>query len=703
MAMRLTGMNSGLDTDSIIQELVAARRKKVEKQTKAQTKLEWKQTAWTDLNKKLKNLQSKYLSSMRFTSAYTKKTTKVSNSSAASILTGDNAVNGVQELKIKQLAKTAYLTGGKMESESGENLTAMSKLKDISGMADLGNGSFTVKNGNKTVDINISKESTISDVLNQLKDAGLNASFDAKQQRFFISAKESGEKNDFSILANNANGAKALQGLGLQTDLASDKGAMAEYQKMASYYVDGDKAATIANMKSMVDLEVAAKTENYLKQYKDVTAKKNATQKALDEIADKYADKDALESSDTYKSQLDAKNELIKAKEAEIKELSGEEKTAAEDELKQLKDEAKEISTRLSDAKNKETQENNIAKYDENLSQIQEYITVSGEGDEVTAATSAKLQAEVENSYYGKAMQAAEVVENPSAFGATATKITAQDAIIELNGAEFSNASNTFEINGLTITALNTTKDDEIITVTTEQDTDGIYDVVKNFLKEYNSIINELDKLYNADSAKGYEPLTNEEKEALSDSEVEDYEKKIKDALFRRDSDISTISSGLRSVMSAGVSVGGKQMYLSDFGIDLLGYFTAADNEKNAYHIDGDADDDSTSGKENKLKSMIANNADTVISFFSKLSQNLYDKMSDMSKSVNGYRSFGNFFDDKKMKSDYDSYKTKIAEMEKKVNDYEDSWYKKFSKMETALAKMQSSANSLAGFFGTNS
>ncbi|MCQ2536663.1 MAG: flagellar filament capping protein FliD [Lachnospiraceae bacterium] len=703
MAMRLTGMNSGLDTDSIIQELVAARRKKVEKQTKAQIKLEWKQTAWTDLNKKLKNLQSKYLSSMRFTSAYTKKTTKVSNSSAASILTGDNAVNGVQELKIKQLAKTAYLTGGKMESESGENLTAMSKLKDISGMADLENGSFTVKNGNKTVDINISKESTISDVLNQLKDAGLNASFDAKQQRFFVSAKESGEKNDFSILANNANGAKVLQGLGLQTNLVSDKGAMAEYQKRASYYVDGDRAATIANMKSMIDAEVAAKTANYLKQYKDVTVKKNAAQKALDEITDKYADKDALESSDTYKSQLDAKNESIKAKEAEIKELSGEEKTVAEEELKQLKDEAKDISTRLSDAKNKETQENNIAKYDENLSQIQEYITVSGEGDEATAATSAKLQAETEDSYYGKAKQAAEVVANPSAFGATATKITAQDAVIELNGAEFKNASNTFDINGLTITALNTTKDDEVITVTTEQDTDGIYDVVKNFLKEYNSIINELDKLYNADSAKGYEPLTNEEKEALSDSEVEDYEKKIKDALFRRDSDISTISSGLRSVMSAGVSVGGKQMYLSDFGIDLLGYFTAADNEKNAYHIDGDADDDSTSGKENKLKSMIANNSDAVISFFSKLSQNLYDKMSGMSKSVNGYRSFGNFFDDKKMKSDYDSYKTKIAEMEKKVNDYEDSWYKKFSKMETALAKMQSSANSLAGFFGTNS
>ena len=42
--------------------------------------------------------------------------------------------------------------------------------------------------------------------------------------------------------------------------------------------------------------------------------------------------------------------------------------------------------------------------------------------------------------------------------------------------------------------------------MTTKDDVDGIYDMIKSFLKDYNSIINEMDKLYNADSAKGYEP-----------------------------------------------------------------------------------------------------------------------------------------------------------------------------------------------------
>ena len=186
----------------------------------------------------------------------------------------------------------------------------------------------------------------------------------------------------------------------------------------------------------------------------------------------------------------------------------------------------------------------------------------------------------------------------------------------------------------------------------------------------------------------------------MSDSEVEKYEQKIKDALLRRDSNLSTVSSTLKEVMSSGLEVNGKKMYLSDFGIETLSYFTAAENEKNAYHIDGDADDSSTSGNADKLKSMISSDPDTVVSFFSGLFKNLYTKMSDLSKSVEGYRSYGNFYDDKKMKSDYDDYTSKIRDLEDKLNDYEDKWYSKFSKMETALAKLQSNSSAVTSLLG---
>ena len=511
MAMRMSGLMSGMDTESLVQELVAARQTKVDKQKKAQTKLEWKQSAWKDLNTKLKNLQTKYISNMRFVSSFSKKTTKVSNTSAASVITGDKAVNGVQTLEVTQLAKNGYLTGGKITNNGlrSENaaLTTMEELGlDSTTTLNLKIGAIPKDGAADTrgagVDIQIDKNTTISDVVSALKNAGLNASFDAANGRFFISSKESGEANEFQLTATDSNGENVLKGLGLSED-------------------------------------------------------------------------------------------------------------------------------------------------------------------------------------------------------GGAKKVYAQDAIIKLNDAEFTSSKNTFEINGLTITALSETNGQKV-TITTEQDTDGIYDMVKNFLKEYNSIINEMYKLYNADTAKGYEPLTEDEKSVMSDSEVEKYEQKIKDSLLRRDENINSVAGTLKDVMSQGIQIGSKTYYLSDFGINKLSYFTAPDNEKNAYHIDGDSDDENTSGNADVLKGLIASDPNTVITFFTEMSKNLYSSMDKMSKSVQGYRTYGNFYDDKKMASDYSSYTSKIAEMEEALNDYEDKMYSKFSKMETALAKMQSKTTALAGLLGTS-
>ena len=496
MTMRLTGLMSGMDTESLIQELVAAKQTKVDTAVKAQTKLEWKQEAWKELNTKLKNLQSKYLNNMRFVSSYSKKTTKVSNDSAVSVITGENAVNGVQELKVKKLAKTAYLTGAEVSTVSGEKATALTKVSELGTIA--ADSKIFVNQGGTTTEIAVDENTTISDVLTELKNLGLNASFDENNQRLFVSAKESGEESDFTLSGTGM----ALTALGL-------------------------------------------------------------------------------------------------------------------------------------------SEKNNGA-----------------------------------------------------------TRIPGQNAEIELNGATFKSSNNVFSINGLTFTALSTTAEDEVVTVTTQDDVDGIYDMIKNFLTEYNSIINEMDKLYNADSAKDYEPLTDDEKEAMSESEIEKYEEKIKSALLRRDSNLSTISSALKGIMSSGIEVNGKTMYLSSFGIETLGYFEAADNEKNAYHIAGDEDDADSSGDADILKSMIASDPDTVISFFSQLSKNLYSKMDSLSRSVDGYRSYGSFYDDKKMKEDYSDYTTKIAELEEKLADYEDKWYEKFAAMETALAKMQSNTNAVTSLLG---
>ncbi len=503
--LRMSGLISGMDTESIISALVSNRKAKVDKTKGAQTKLEWKQEVWKDLNKDLKSLQSA-AQNMRFSTAYAQKTTKVSNPNKASVISSGSAVDSVQALEINKLAKTAYLTGGKVETADGSQATALSKLGEL-GFS--GDGSFDIKDadGNVKKSITVNADTTVSDVLTQLKDAGLNASFDAENQRFFVSAKESGRKSDFNLVASDSNGADALAKLGLQAGENSDG--------------------------------------------------------------------------------------------------------------------------------------------------------VSG-----------------------------------------ATKIDGSDAEITLNGAKFTSSSNVFNINGLTITAMGTTEKGEEVTLTTTNDTSGIYDSIKNFIKTYNSVINKLDKLYNADNVSKKNPLTDEEKDALSESEAEKYTQKIKDGLLSRDSTLSSIITSLSSAMSSGYSVGGNTMYLSNFGIGTLEYFSSAADEKHALHIDGDADDGYTSGNEDKLKAMIAKDPDAMVSFFSQMANGLYQNMNKLSSSVVGYRSFGSFYDDKKMKTDFSDYTTKITDLEDKLNAYEDKLYKQYGAMEKTLAKMQSNTSALTGLFG---
>lgn len=690
---RLSGLMSGMDTESLIAQLMEGRRTKVTNKKKDQIALQYKQDKWKELNTKLKNLQSKFVSNLRFATSYSKKTSSVSNTSAASVITGENAVDGVQTLRVEQLAKTGYLTGGQLgngDDKGKGNYTALTKMKDLDFS---GTGNITVSTGGKDYAIEITEESTISDVLNKFKEAGLNANFDAKNQRFFISSKESGLANDFSITASNEKGDAALTKLGLKVSLEKDEATLKKYQELADKKgVTAEETAE--NLKELINAEIEKQKESYAKQYSSLMDTKTDAEKTIADLEAKYADFASID-ADKYSEKSEEYQNSIKALEDKIKAgefADGESKESLEEELKALKEKKEAFDTYTAKQKVLDDADNS-------LTEVAKFYN-SKAGDLLDT-----VKDSITKSFVDQVNYASDLVEDynkgiDSDGGTGATKVNAKNAVISLNGATFENTTNVFEINGLTITALNETKPGEEVTITTQNDVSGIYDMVKNFLKEYNSVINEIDKLYNSDSIGTMKPMTSEEKEAVSESEAEEWEKKLRESSLRRDSNLSSIADALKSAMNSSFKVGDTMMSLSDFGIGTLGYFEAPDNEKNAFHIDGDPDDESTSGKADKLKSMISSDPNTVVKFFTQLGQELYKNMSDLSKSVDGYRSFGNFYDDKKIKSDYDAYNSKIAEMEEKLNAYEDKWYAKFAKMETAMAKMQSNTSAISAMLG---
>jgi flagellar hook-associated protein 2 len=286
--------------------------------------------------------------------------------------------------------------------------------------------------------------------------------------------------------------------------------------------------------------------------------------------------------------------------------------------------------------------------------------------------------------------------------GSTATRVYAQDAIIELNGATFTSDTNTFSINGLTINVTDTTADDEVLTISTDTDYDGIYDMIKDFVSEYNEIINDIYQKYNADSARKYSMLTDDEKEAMTDDEIEEWEDKIKSALLRKDTTLQSLMSSLVNVIndSYGTDSNGNKLYLFSYGIETLGYFEADEDERYALHIAGDPDDENTSSDDDLLKAALASDPDTTVNFFTNLCKTLYSTLYDAMKSTD-YSSIYKVYEDKRLQDEYDDYDDKISDAEDELSDYEDYWYDKFSSMETALANLQSTQSVVTSMLGS--
>lgn len=739
----ISGLVSNLDTDSIVSALVSAYSTKKDKYVKAQTKLEWKQEAWKELNTKIYSFYSGTLSSLRFSNAFSKKASSV-DSTKATVKASSDAVSGTQKLKIKQLAKSGYLTGAVVKSSDGSNtkLTGSSKLSEL-GIEDGSSISVKVSNTEKTITLNGSD--SVNTAVARLKEAGLNASFDEINQRFFVSSKASGSEGEFSIIGANSSGLKALNGMGLNSVTSADVESYRYWAALTdddiSNFTDTDYTKQKTALYDLTDEVSMNKLKDTLRSTLEKANESNETLGKANKLIDYKLDainevsglsleeRSALISKAAERmTEISSKKELTDEDKAELEELQAKHEIYVasanatfnvEAEKKKYEDEKTE-NQKIIDAnaatidtankaladndgftayvnglndditkKNAELKETILDNYNTKRSNAKEFAKAY---DIVNDANADKTSDEYKN--------ALQLIGDNSGSGTGAVRIQGQDAIVELNGATFTSASNNFQINGLTITANQLTGADEEIAITTNTDTQGIYDMIKGFFTEYNTLIKEMDSLYNADSAKGYEPLTDDEKEAMTDKEIEKWEEKIKKALLRRDDTLQSVSDSIKNAFQKSYEINGKKYSLSSFGIKTGGYFTSGDNEKSIFHIDGDSKDSTSSGNADKLMAAIASDPDTVCEFFNKLADGVYAELSNKMKGTTLSSAY-TVYNDKSMKNEYNEYTKTIKSWEEKIESYEEKYRKQFTAMEKALATLNSNSSSLTGLLGS--
>lgn len=180
--LRFSGMNSGLDTESIVNAMTAATKLKITKQNRKAITLKWKQEAYQGITTKLTDFQNKYLDmlnskvNLKSKSTFTKYGATVSTLNADGILkegtpagvsvrSGTNAVPGTYKVKVLQTATQAKYQGSAMDASSLD----LSQYSDASQ-----NYSFNITVGTKSTVINFnggSADSVRSQINSQLKDA----------------------------------------------------------------------------------------------------------------------------------------------------------------------------------------------------------------------------------------------------------------------------------------------------------------------------------------------------------------------------------------------------------------------------------------------------------------------------------------------------------------------------------------------------
>ena len=753
MAIRMSGLSSGLDTEAIVGALMSAQSLKKTKLTQAKTKLEWTQTKWKELNTKLYKLYTEQVSKLQLQTSYMTKKATISDETKAKITASAKAVNGSYTMEVNNIATAQYLTGSKISASSGST-----KMVDLD--SSLLNKEIEVKVGGKTTKFTITEDTTIDNFTSELKKAGLNASFDTAQKRLFISSKDSGLANAFSITTSGVSDAEVTARKNLRDAVGYDSMTTAnkkivddamkkletsgvdttEYQEALDAITGTVLSTRTAKAEAAASKYVKAKV--YSENYAEYEEKAKASLKST-YFTDDGEVKDELKTK--YAAEFDAYTQEEKEK-LSVADMTQEEYVVWR--ANQLYDQevAKQADTDTTSFVNKQ-----ISSDEETKLAVKEAAYAGKTADEIQALDSKALK-----KYYGTgdAADASNIsaIEGTSAFSADSIKndisgvvsdyasvtdrtyalngsalagigladikvddagnvtvngnadgslpddmglVKASDSEILLNGAKMTSSSSTVSVNGLSIELTGLTKVGEPITFSVSSDTDAVYNTIKKFFTEYNSLMKEMNELYNADTAKGYEPLTSEQKKDMSDDDIKLWEDKIKDSLLRGDSSLGSVRSAMRNTMMSQVTYNGKTYSLASFGICTSTDYT----EGGLYHIYGDSDDSVYADKEDKLKKALEEDPDAVVNvlsdIFGKLRNTMSDKMAGSKVS-----SSQTFYSDIKMKDDIKNYEKQIKEWETKLADMEDSYYSKFTKMETALAKLQSQQNSLSGLFG---
>ncbi|MEQ2527509.1 flagellar filament capping protein FliD [Bacillaceae bacterium CLA-AA-H227] len=721
---RYSGLASGIDTESIMEKLMQAESAQKEKlQQKYQT-YEWKRDSYRSFYSKLSDLRDELYDDYALTSDWSIKTASSTNSSVASVQANASANGNLSISSIQSLASSAQPAIGTVTALTSDiNASLSTKIGDINQFSSLFSDGATSKEfsitdgaGNK-FDFSLNKTDTLQTAISKIKgskvtlatgvtSAALNVSFTNGELRIDSSVKnlkgfDSTDKKSvtFASFLNSVlkdSDGNALSGSTNLKDISSlsslfkdeDGNELASVDVKITDGTGADVGTITLEATTTIDDLASKLPPDFVVSYDDTTGALTSVS-TKGQVSDSVGFISSVASGQilqTPSSNINGKNTLSDLG------ISGSDNSVT---LRVLQKDGTMKDTTINYSSS-DTIDSFISKLNSagagvsaiySNGQLSLAVNATGASDDGGAAVKVVS---------GTTDGVGEYVF--SRFGLDGTDLVASgsDAVYTVNGITMTSKSNTFTLNGYTVTledTLNATDNSGApigtqgaeIKVTSTTDTDAMIEKIKAFVKSYNELISSIRTSTSEKKYYDYAPLTDAQKSEMTEKEIEAWEAKSKSGILRNDSYLSNVTSNLRSAMYGEVGADSTYKYLFQIGISTSSSYT----DGGKLVVD-----------EEKLREAIENNSEAVMGMFTdtesgiiKQTRDVLKTGMDSIKSVAGTTSsvettytLGNQM--KNLQSKIDDWKLRLEDIEQR-------YWEQFTAMETAISK----ANSVTSMF----
>lgn len=795
--MRLSGLTSGFDTESMIKQLMSSYQTKIDKQNQKLQKLSWQQAGYQDITKKITEFKNKYFDVLKrdtylmsastfnkFTSGVT--ATNGADTSGLSVSTTSNSAAGSYKVRLNQRASAARASGNSITMEK----FALDFDKAISaGGTDVTNAdgsvtrkfelslSFKVGSVSKTIDFsaeaaldangNISDAGALkSDMLDALNTklqegfgysgrtgADATGSVDASGNEWFIQAEMGANgKVSFNVGGNatasvteskgNFGLAQAASKVAISTSSVvtgtniftvdiGGKSVNVDFKGVSSTYYDSrNSAGNETILAEFNQLKAAAYRKD-----KGLSAGATVTQTQLDsytyssEQAAKDRNASAIKSAlgaalPDYKFTLDGSY------------LTAKDKNGNDAEFAMTSVEGGTLGIAKATASNKATSGTKLSamgltpdadgKYTLTINDVD--ITVDKDATVATLMSAVnKSDANVTMTYSSltnsftvesKEMGGAGRVDIKSSDVTKALGIaddngtvgftSGQNSVFEINGQEIYLNDNSYTLDGTTFTFNDNMEVGETYTATISKDSTTVKDTVKKFVEDYNQLIEDVYGYIGTAPAKdsngdSYDPLTDDERDEMSEDEITKWEEKAKQGVLYNDSTVSSIMSQIRTTLYNSVTLDDG----TKFGIYSMGIKTSSEwSEHGKLEIDDDAFDKAFENNQDAIVKLFTDSENGVMAKVNKVMDSAVKSSGKVETRGTLVRKAGK--ENSSVTTDSTIYKEmkriqeRMSDLQTKYSEKEEYWWKVFTNMESALSDLNSQTSYISSYFGTS-